>query len=379
MSYKVPFINYPLQYKKIKKEIDSAFYRVLENGDLIYREDLESFEKKLAQFCDSKFGISTGSCTGSMFVALKAAGIGPGDEVITVSHTYIATIDVIVACGAKPVLIDVRDDFNMNPNLIEGAITEKTKAIIPVHLNGRVCEMDKIMEIAKKNNLIVIEDAAQAIGAKFNEQKSGSFGLAGCYSFYPAKVLGCYGEGGGIVTSNEEYTERLFLLRDHGEKPSYRLSKDEKEKDYKEIHLFGYNTILDNMQAAFLNIKIKYLQKRIERRREIANLYEKGLSGIDKIVLPPAPQKEKYYDAFQNYVIRSQERDSLKSFLREKGIETLISWKVPNHKQKALEILHKFNLPKTEEISKEVLSLPMYPELTDEQVEYIIQSVREFY
>lgn len=378
MKYKVPFVNYPLQYKNIKREIDSAFKRILNKGDLLYRQDLQKFEKDFAKFCQTKYGISTGSCTGAMFISLKAAGINPGDEVITVAHTYVATIDIIVACGATPVLIDIRDDFNMDPNLIEKAITKKTKAVLPVHLNGRVCEMDKIMKIARKHNLLVIEDAAQAVGAKYKNKKAGSFGLTGCFSFYPAKVLGCYGEGGAAVTNNKKIAEKLYLLRDHGENPSYLLSKEEKEKGYKKLHFFGFNTIFDNMQASFLNIKMKYLPKWLERRREIAKIYNEGLSEIKQLILPPAPEERLYYDVYQNYVIRSKKRDELKKYLDKSGVETLISWKTPNHKQKGLKPLNKFKLPKTEQVSKEVLSLPMYPELTNSQVKYVVNSIKKF-
>lgn len=379
MNYKVPFVNYPLQYKNIKKEIDSAFKRILEEGDLIYRQDLQKFEKIFAKLCQTKYGISTGSCTGALFISLQAMGVGPGDEVITVAHTYVATIDVIVACGATPILVDIRDDFNINPDLLEKAITKKTKAIIPVHLNGRACEMDKIMKIAKKHNLVVIEDAAQAVGAKYKNKKAGSFGLTGCFSFYPAKLLGCYGEGGMAVANNKKIAEKLYLLRDHGENPSYLLSETEKGQGYKNLYFFGFNTILDNMQAAFLNIKIKYLPKWLERRRQIAEMYNNGLNNVKGLILPPAPAKSPYYDVYQNYVIRTEKRDNLKKYLNKTGVETLISWKIPNHKQKGLKILNKFKLPKTEQISREVLSLPMYPELTDSQVNYTIKCIRNFY
>ena len=221
MSYKVPFVNYPLQYAKIKEEIDDAFHRIMEGenaGDLIYRDDLIKLEKDISSFVGKKHGIGTGSCTGALFLSLYANGIGPGDEVITVDHTYIATIDVIKRCGAKPVLVDVRDDFNMDPDLLEEAITEKTKAIMPVHLNGRCCEMDRIMEIAEKHNLIVVEDAAQSLGAKYKGEPSGSFGKTSCFSFYPAKILGSYGEGGMVCVDDDQLADRLYYLRDHGEK-----------------------------------------------------------------------------------------------------------------------------------------------------------------
>jgi dTDP-4-amino-4,6-dideoxygalactose transaminase len=376
MKYKVPFVNYPLQYRKIKKEIKRTLFSCLERGDLIFRKDTQEFEKNLAKFVGSKYGISCDSCTGALFLSLFALGVGKGDEVVTVSHTYIATIDVIWHVGATPVLIDVGEDMEMNPDLIESAITKRTKAIIPVHLDGRMCNMEKIMKIAKKYNLFVIEDAAQAIGAKFKGRPAGSWGNTGCFSFYPAKILGSYGDGGAIVTKNKKLAERLYLLRDHGEKPSYLR----KERDKDKIFFFGFNSLLDNIQAAILNVKLKYLPKWIKRRREIAKMYHEGLKDIEQIKLPPPPiKKGPYFDVYQNYVIRTKRRDELKNYLRKKGIETMVKWRIPNHKQKALKILHKFHLPMTERISKEVLSLPMYPELENWQIEYVIEEVRKFY
>jgi len=376
MKYKVPFVNYSLQYRKIRKEIDKAIFGCLERGDLIFRKDTVEFEKDFAKFVGAKYGISCDSCTGAMFLSLAALGIGKGDEVITVSHTYVATIDVIWHCGAKLVLIDIGDDMEMDVDLIEKAITKKTKAIIPVHLDGRMVNMEKLMKIAKKHNLYVIEDAAQAAGAKFKGKPAGSWGITGCFSFYPAKILGSYGDGGMVVTSNKKLAEKLYLLRDHGEKPPYLRT----EKDRDKIAFFGYNSLLDNIQAAVLNVKLKHLPKWIERRRKIAEIYHKGLVGIDGIVLPVPPSLEgKHFDVFQNYVIRVKQRDELRAYLAKKGVETLVKWAIPNHKQKGLKILNKFNLPKTEQVSKEVVSLPMYPELTDKQVKYVIKCIREFY
>jgi len=376
MKYKVKFIDYPLAYKNIKKEVGSAISRVLKNGDLVFRKDMIDLEKKIAKLVGVKYGIGTDSCTGALFISLKAAGIKEGDEVITVSHTYVATIDVIVHAGAKPVLVDVQDDFNIDPDLIEKAITSRTKAIIPVHLNGRCADMDKIMEIARKHNLLVIEDAAQALGAKYNGKMAGSFGLTGCFSFYPAKVLGSYGEGGMVTTDSKELADKLYLLRDHGEKPSYL--KTEEEKSLKEIAFYGYNTILDNLQAAVLNVKLRHFSSYIKKRREIASLYNKELKMISRIKIPLF-DGDKYFDVFQNYVIYAEKRDELMNYLKKKGIETLVSWAIPNHRQKALTNLHEFNLPKTEKISKEVLSLPMYPELKKEEILYVVKCIKSFY
>jgi len=367
MIYKVPFVSYKIQYKNLKTEIDRAIARVLGNGDLILRKDVEDFENNLAKFVGTKYAVGLNSGTDALFLPLKAAGIGKGDEVITVSHTFVASISVIVQTEAKPVLVDVADDFLMNTDRIEKVITPKTKAIIPVHLNGRMCDMDKLMRIAKKHNLIVIEDTAQALGAKYKGKMAGSFGLTGCFSFYPAKILGCFGDGGAITTNNLKIAENIRYLRDHGQKSKI------------EIVFFGWNSRLDNLQAAILNVKFKYLTGWIKKRRKTAEIYNKGLSGISEIKLPPPPGSDhKYFDVYQNYVLRAQRRDKLSLFLKEKGVETLIKDLVANHLHSKLG-LSRFKLPLTEKLAREVISLPMYPELTGRQIEYVIKSVREFY
>ncbi|MDP2663933.1 MAG: DegT/DnrJ/EryC1/StrS family aminotransferase [bacterium] len=367
MDYKVPFVNIPKHYQELKEEILKMIDDVLSRGDLILRKDVEEFEKKITDFIGTKYAVGLNSGTDTMFLSLKALGIGPGDEVITVSHTFVASIAVVVQAGATPVLIDVKEDFTMDPDKLEAAVTEKTKVIIPVHLNGRVCEMDRIMEIANKHNLVVIEDAAQALGSKYNNKMAGSFGKVGSFSLYPFKVLGCFGDGGILTTDNEELAKKVRLLRDHGQKTKT------------EIVCFGFNSRLDNIQAAFLNLKFKYLHQYIEKRREIASLYDKGLKGVGGIELPPAPDSdEKHFDNFQNYVLKAEKRDDLYGFLKEKGVETLIKDSVANHKQPGLGLSH-FSLPYSEELADRVISLPMCPELTNEQVEYVIDSVKEFY
>lgn len=367
MPYKVPFVNVPKQYNILKEEILKIFDDVLSRGDLILRKDVEDFEKSIADFIGAKHAIGLNSGTDTMFLTLKALGIGEGDEVITVSHTFVASMAVIVQAGAKPVLIDVKEDFLMDENQLEAAITPKTKAIIPVHLNGRVCEMDKIMEIANKHNLFVIEDAAQALGAKYNGKMAGSFGIAGSFSLYPFKVLGCFGDAGILTTDDDVLAEKIRLLRDHGQKTKT------------EIVCFGWNSRLDNIQAAILNLKFKYLPEYIRRRREIASLYEKGLTDVKGIVLPPAPDSNgKNFDTFQNYVLKAERRNELAAFLKEKGVEILIKDPVANHKQPGLGLTH-FILPYSEQLADEVISLPMYPELENEQIEYVINRVKEFY
>lgn len=366
MDYKVRFINYSLQYKNLEKEIDAAIKKVLSEGQLILREDVERFEKSLAEFLGVRHVIGVNSGTDALIFALKAAGIGPGDEVITVSHTFWASIEAVVHVGATPVLVEVREDFLIDPDKIEQAVTGKTKVILPVHYNGRSCDMDRIMEIAQKHNLLVIEDAAQSLGAMYNNQKAGSFGIAGCFSFYPAKILGSTGDGGAVSTNDDQIAEKVRLLRGHG------------IKSKTEIVLYGFTSRLHNIQAAVLNVKLPYVQKWVERRREIANLYNQGLQGVKGIQLPPSTEEKPHYDVFQNYVLKAERRNELYDFLKKQGVETLIKDPVANHKHPGLGLDH-FTLPYTERLAEEVISLPMYPELTDEEVQYVITQVKNFY
>ncbi|MDP2729859.1 MAG: DegT/DnrJ/EryC1/StrS family aminotransferase [Dehalococcoidales bacterium] len=367
MNYKVPFVNFQLHYHRMESEIDAAIKEVLNGGDYIMRQQLCDFEDNLASFVGVKYAVGLNSGTDAIHLSLLAAGIKPGDEVITVAHTFVATVATIVHCGAKPVLVDVDRYFNMDVTKLEPAISPQTKAIIPVHLNGRLCDMEKLMDIARKHNLVVIEDAAQALGARFEGQKAGSFGLTGCFSFYPAKVLGSLGDGGAVVTNSSEIAERIRLLRDHGQQ---RATGD--------ILFYGYNSRLDNLQAAILVVKLKHLPDWIERRRELAMLYEKGLSDLPQVQTPPPPQEGHYFDIFTNYVIYAEERDSLVDYLRDCGIEILVSWPKPMHHHEALGLEH-FHLPETERISREVLSLPLNTEISNEQAQFVIESVQKFY
>jgi len=368
MTYKVPFVDYPAQYRSMKKEIDATIKDVFLRGDFMLRDQLRDFESNMASFLGVNYAVGVNSGTDALHLSLLAAGVGPNDEVITVAHTFVATLAVIVHCGAKPILVDVREDMNMNVYQVEQVITPRTKAIIPVHLNGRLCDMEKLMSIADKHSLVVIEDAAQALGAAFDGKKAGSFGLTGCFSFYPAKMLGAAGDGGLVVTDDKEIAEKIRLLRDHNQQ---RTTGD--------ILGYGFNSRLDNLQAAILNVKLKYLPKWIERRRELASLYYQGLSDLHQLILPPPPEPQgRFYDVYQNYVIRSRERDRLVAHLRAAGIEILISWPKPVHKQRSLGLDH-FHLPKTEQISNEVLSLPLYPELSNEKVDYVIETISDFY
>ncbi len=366
MSYKVRFVNYPRQYQQHKDEFDRVFEEIMSGGDFIMRRHLEEFEKRIADYVGTKYAIGVNTGTDALYLSAQALGFGPGDEVITAAHTFVATIGAIVQCHAIPVLIDITDDFNIDINQLEEAITPKTKAIIPVHLNGHSCEMAKIMDIANRHNLRVIEDAAQALGAQFKGKKCASFGDTGIFSFYPAKMLGTVGDGGVICTNDDNLAKTLMAFRDNGRVDSVDV-----------IECYGWCTRLDNLHAAILNMKFNYYEKDIARRREIAQIYDDALRGVGDLIVHSRSDKD-YFDVYQNYVIRTKHREALVRHLRNSGVEILVSWPTPLHKQKNLKLDH-FNLPITEQISSEVLSLPMYPELNNEEINIVIQSTKGFF
>lgn len=366
MSYRIRFVGYSRQYEQLKKEFNATFEEIMSRGDFILRRDLEEFENRIAKYAGTKYAIGVNTGTDALYLSAQALGFGSGDEVITVAHTFVATVGAIVQCGATPILVDISEDFNMDVDKIEAAVTSKTKGIIPVHLNGHSCNMDKIMALVRKYNLKVIEDAAQALGAEFKGKRCASFGDMGIFSFYPAKMLGAVGDGGIVCTNDDKIARKIKAFRDNGRVESVNV-----------IECFGWCSRLDNLQAAILNMKFNYFEQWIKRRREIAKLYDEGLAGVGDVIPYPCSNKD-YYDVYQNYVIRTAKRDELVKYLINEGIEVLISWPVPLHKQKALG-LERFNLPVTEQISKEVLSLPMYPELTNDEVKIVIDTVRKFF
>ena len=366
MHYKVPFVDIKKHYQSIKKEINTTLIDVLKRGDLILRKDLQEFEKNIARFVGTTYAVGVNSGFDALHLSVKAAGIGNGDEVITVGHTFVATVAAIVHNGARPVLIDVADDYNMDVALIEKNITKQTKAIIPVHLNGRMCNMEAIQKIAQKYKLIIIEDAAQALGAQFLKKHAGAWGLTGCFSLYPFKLLGAFGDGGIVTTHNKIIAQKVRELRDHGQN---RVAGT--------ITMYGFNARLDNIQAALLNTKFKYFKRWLARRKKIAQTYYKGLKHITEITLPHF-NDPRYVDVYQNYVITAEKRNSLKEFLTDNGVETLISWPKPMHHHKALQ-LSQFSLPKTEKVCKKVLSLPMNTEIEDSQIHYVIDTIKKFY
>jgi dTDP-4-amino-4,6-dideoxygalactose transaminase len=327
---------------------------------------LRDFETHLAEFVGVRYAVGVNSCYHALYFSLLAAGVGLGDEVITVGHTFVATVSAIVHTGATPVLVDVRDDYNMAPQQFEAAVSPRTKAVIPVHLNGRVCDMDAIIAVAKKHGLAVIEDAAQALGASFRGKRAGSSGLAGCFSFYPFKSLGGLGDGGAVTTNDPEIARFATLMRFNGE-----------DRQTGEFHCHGCTALLDNVQAAVLDAKLRHLPNWIEHRRQTASLYRRGLEGIEDLRLPHFPGEE-YFDSYQNYVIRTTHRDQLRQRLQEQGVETLIHWPKPmwEHRDLALE---NPGLGETESICKQVMSLPMSAETTTAQVEIVTGCIRDFF
>lgn len=363
----IPFVDLVTQYHSISGEIQEAMIKVVEKGDFILGKELELFEKEFAEYCETKYAVGLDNGTSALELALRTYGIGDGDEVITSANTFIATASAIAFTGARPVLIDIDPKtYNMDPDLIESAITSNTKAIMPVHLYGQPVDMDKVMDIANKHNLIVIEDACQAHGARYKGKRTGSIGHASAFSFYPGKNLGAYGDGGALVSNDEELVEKIKMLRNYGQKEKYN-------------HLFlAYNRRLDNIQAAILRVKLKRLDAWNESRRNAAKLYNKLLIGSTPLIPYCADYAEHIYHL---YVIRTTNRDELQSWLKSKGISTGIHYPIPIHLQKAYEYLglKKGSLPITEQYSNEFLSLPMFPEITNEQVEYIVECIKSFY
>ena len=354
------------EFLRIETEVMETMRDVLTKGDLIMRHQMEDFERNLAAFVGTKDAVGVSNCTDGLRLLLEALGIGPGDEVITVSHTFMATMAVIHQVGATPVLVDVGHDHNMNIDLVEAAITPRTKAIIPVYLNGRLVEMHKLMGIARKHRLLVIEDTAQALGGAYMGVRGGAWGIAGAFSFYPAKLLGAYGDAGAVVTSDPDLAQRLRELRDHG-----RVSKTG-------FSGWGWNCRLDNLQAAILDLKLKKVPAWIKQRRTLAGIYDEELADIGAVKRPPAPDGGPFFDIYQNYVIEAERRDELQAHLAAKGIETLISpGPIPNHKQPVG--LDHFHLPKTEDLCAHVLSLPLNNELGEDQVLEVAGAIKDFY
>jgi dTDP-4-amino-4,6-dideoxygalactose transaminase len=362
----VPFVDLGVQYQAISTEIDDAISKVIQDADFILGREVRLFEEQFAKFCDASYAVGVDSGTSALELALRAFDIGPGDEVITAANSFIASALGISHAGAKPVLVDV-DPFTYTLDVIalERAISRRTKAIIPVHLYGHPAHMGPIRQLADKHGLVVIEDACQAHGARYKGKRVGSLGHAAAFSFYPGKNLGAYGDGGMVVTKDRKIASRLEMLRNYGQKEKYQ-------------HLFrGYNRRLDTMQAAILRVKLRYLEKWNAARRWNAKLYQKHLEGCGVVVPGEAGGAESVWHL---YVIRTEQRDALKDHLVNKGISAGIHYPIPIHLQPAYQDLgyKRGDFPVTEAYADRILSLPMYAELTDHQIEFISQTVSEF-
>jgi dTDP-4-amino-4,6-dideoxygalactose transaminase len=362
----IPQANPKASYIAHKDEIDSAITRVMESGQYILGQEVAAFEEEFAAYIGVRFGIGVSSGTDALHLALRACGIGEGDEIITVSHTAVATVVAIELCRAKPVFVDIDPStFVIDPDYIERAVTSRTKAIIPVHLYGHVAEMKSTLSVAHSHRLYVIEDCAQSHGATYGSQKSGAMGDMAAFSFYPTKNLGAFGDGGMVLTNNPELAERVRLLREYGWRQRYTSE------------ISGLNSRLDELQAAVLRVKLKYLDQWNEERRRKASIYTKLLDGTD-VVCPT--EKEPVRHVYHLYVIRTKKRDSLQAFLKENRIGTLIHYPVPIHLQKAYINLgyHQGDLPLTEQCAQEILSLPFFPEMTESEMEAVVSKIRSF-
>jgi len=368
----IPLTDLKAQYKSIKKEVNAAISRVIEQGQFILGPEVETFEEEMAAYCGTRFAVGVASGTDALHLALLACGVKPGDEVITTPFTFIATSEAITQCGATPAFVDIdRRTYNIDPSQIEPKITRKTKAIIPVHLYGQPADMGPIQEMGNKYNLKIIEDCAQALGAEYNGKKVGSFADAGCLSFFPAKNLGAYGDGGMVVTNDPHIAEVVGMLRKHGSRVSY-------------YHLLpGFNSRLDAIQAAILSVKLKYLDKWNESRREKASLYNRLLSKIDGIE-PAYVSNHNILSSSNYYTIRLTDshidRNELRKYLGLKGIATAVYYPLSLHLQEVCKPLgYKLgDFPQSELAQERVLSLPMFPELSQNQTEEVVSQINQF-
>ena len=364
----VPFFDSKQHYRSIKDEVDAHVKRVMDSCRFVLGENVDSFEREFARFCGTDYAVGVANGTDALHLALLACGIGKEDEVITMPNTFIATTEAISQTGAKIVFVDIDSwTYNIDVAQIEGAINEKTKTILPVHLFGQSADMDSIMKIARKYNLKVIEDACQAHGAEYRGKKAGSIGDAGCFSFYPSKNLAAFGDGGMVITDGNKIAQKIKMLRDHGQMKKYE-------------HLVeGYNSRLDEIQAAILRVKLKRLDEQNKLRRKNAWIYNELLKDVDEVVTPFEAEYGKH--VYHLYVIRTEKRDELQEYLKSNGIGTGLHYPIPLHLQKAYEYLgyKEGDFPVAEECAKQILSLPMFPELTPKEIEKVASEIKTFF
>ena len=363
----VPFFNYRGAFGSIEAELMDTLRDVIGRGAFIMQRDLTDFEKAVAAYIGVKHAFGVGNATDGLIIAFRAAGLQPGDEVIFPSHTMVASPASVHFAGGVPVPVDIGPDHMIDPKKIEPAITKKTRFIMPVQVNGRTCDMDAIQAIADKHGLRIMEDAAQALGSQFKGRFAGSFGVAASFSFYPAKVLGCLGDGGLVTTNDDAVADRIHQLRDHG-----------RDRDG-EVSSWGMNSRLDNIQAAVLHLQFKDYKSIVDHRRKLAATYQEELGSLKQLTLPPAPDADKrHFDVYQNYELEADRRDELRAYLKEKGIGTLIQW--------GGKAVHQFerlglraSLPATERFFERCLMVPMNMMVTTDDVAYISATIRAFY
>ncbi|MDZ7267409.1 MAG: DegT/DnrJ/EryC1/StrS family aminotransferase [candidate division KSB1 bacterium] len=364
---KIPFLDMTRQHVTLQPEIEAAMARVCRRAWFILGEELEAFEQEFAAYLGARFGVGVGSGTEALHLALLACGVQPGDEVITVPNTAVPTISAISFAQATPVLVDIDPDtFTMNVAQVEAAITARTRVLLPVHLYGQTADLAPLLEIARRHNLRVVEDACQAHGATYGRRKAGTCGDAGCFSFYPSKNLGAYGDAGLVCTDQPEIAERLRLLRNYGQTRRYYHATK------------GFNSRLDELQAAILRTKLPHLDRWNARRQELAQRYDELLRDLP-LTLPRRAAHGQH--VFHLYVVRTPQRDQLCAFLTERGVQTIIHYPVPVHLQEAYRDLNLAAgcLPEAEHAAREIVSLPLYPEMRAEEIEFVAACIREFF
>jgi dTDP-4-amino-4,6-dideoxygalactose transaminase len=363
----VPFFSYQDVFSRQEDEYVRIFRDVVRRGAFIMQQDLARFESHLAEYLHVAHVIGVGNATDGLTMAFRAAGLRPGDEVIFPSHTMVASAASFAVLGGVPVPVDCGTDHLMDPGAIASAITPRTRFLMPVHLNGRTARMDAVEAVAARHNLIVIEDAAQGLGSRFKGRFAGTFGLAGAFSFYPAKILGGFGDGGAVVTNNADVARHIRLQRDHG------------RSDSGDVELWGVNSRLDNLQAALLDFQFRDFATVIWRRRDIATQYQRKLGDVQQLVLPPAPDTgPDHFDTYQNYELEAEERDALREFMRRHGVGTLVQWggkAVHQFEQLGMQV----TLPVTERLFTRSLMLPLNMTVSDEDIDYVCRLIREFY
>ena len=354
------------QYEKLRAELLDAIDSIFSRSAFILRAEVSAFERRIAKMLGVREAIGGNSGTDALNLGIRALGFPVGSEIITVGHTFVSTISAIVHAGLTPILVDINDrDFNIAPAAVAASVTHNTRAILVVHMNGRVCDMTAIERISRDHDLLVLEDAAQAIGARFKGTAAGAFGKSAAFSLHPMKVLGCAGDGGFIATNDQNLAETLRAMRNLGQ-------------GEKGIHAYhAFNSRLDTMQAAICMVKIHHLHDWIARRRLLAQRYDIALADFEGILRPFTPNSGNHFDVYSSYVIRSRKRDELRAHLEAHGVETMVAWSLPIHRQDGLD-LERFSLPVTDRISHEVLSLPIDPEMSDDEQDHVVGSIRQF-